>query len=125
MKSALLFIAALLPLFLNPSTVVAATPLVNHGDSWRYRLGTNAAQADWQTAADAGLDGSWLTGPGGIGYGDGDDATDIRAAMSNKCTTVYIRRAFAIASVTVSTSRFTHSTPRERPRRASMMGSMA
>ena len=99
MKSALLFIAALLPLFLNPSAVIAATPLVNHGDSWHYRLGTNAAQADWQTAADAGLDGSWLTGPGGIGYGDGDDATDIRAAMSNKCTTVYIRRAFAIASV--------------------------
>jgi hypothetical protein len=76
----------------------ADTPLVNHGDIWHYRLGTNTAQADWKTAPDASLDGTWLTGPGGIGYGDGDDATDIRLTMSNKCTTVYIRRAFVIGA---------------------------
>jgi len=44
--------------------------LVNHGDLWRYRKGTSAPSADWQTNADATLDSSWLSGPGGFGYGD-------------------------------------------------------
>ena len=79
-------------------SAAAQIPLVNHGDVWRYRFGTNAAQANWQTAPDASLDSSWLSGPGGIGYSDGDDATNIQAGMSNKCTTVYIRRVFSIAS---------------------------
>lgn len=76
----------------------AQTPLINHADIWRYRLGTNAAQANWQTVLDSSLDASWLSGPGGIGYGDNDDATNIQAGMSNKCTTVYMRRAFSIGS---------------------------
>ena len=79
-------------------SATAQTALVNHGDVWRYRFGTNAAQANWQTAPDASLDASWLSGPGGIGYSDGDDATNIQTGMSNKCTTVYIRRVFSIAS---------------------------
>src|SRR5262245_54458284 len=50
---------------------LAPTPLVSHGDTWRYRPGrTNAPQADWTVAANASLDGTWLTGPGGFGYGD-------------------------------------------------------
>src|SRR6185295_18179164 len=51
----------------------AGTPplsLVNHGDLWRYRKGTSAPPAGWQTNAEATLDGSWLSGPGGFGYGD-------------------------------------------------------
>lgn len=72
------------------------TPLVLHGDAWRYRFGTNAPQADWKTAPDAGLDATWQTGPGGFGYEDGDDATLI-TVMSNRFRTVYIRREFTIA----------------------------
>ncbi len=70
-------------------------PLVNHGDLWRYRLGTNAPPPGWQTNADATLDASWLSGPGGFGFEDGDDATDL-TVMSNLCTTVYIRKSFVI-----------------------------
>jgi hypothetical protein len=94
LKSAWLFLFATALSF----SATAQIPLVNHGDIWRYRFGTNAAQANWQTAPDASLDASWLSGPGGIGYSDGDDATNIQTGMSNKCTTVYIRRVFSIAS---------------------------
>src|SRR5262245_52900021 len=72
-------------------------PLVNHGDTWRYHFGTNAPGAGWQTAADATLDPVlWGSGPGGFGYEDGDDATVINT-MSNRFTTVYIRKSFDIA----------------------------
>ena len=98
MKPTLFALAVLFSLFIGAVAPAAPVPLVNHGDTWRYRLGTNAPQVDWQTTSDATLDASWLSGPGGIGYGDGDDATDIRVAMSNKCTTVFIRRGLTIAS---------------------------
>lgn len=94
LKSGFLF---LLAIDLSHSAL-AQTALVNHGDVWHYRFGTNAAQANWLTTTDASLDSTWLSGPGGIGYGDGDDATNIQTGMSNKCTTVYLRRAFSIAS---------------------------
>jgi hypothetical protein len=67
--------------------------LVNHGDTWHYHKGTNEPQADWSTAADASLDPSWLTGPGGFGFGDGDDATVLSDMRSNYFT-VYIRKSF-------------------------------
>ena len=54
---------------------VPPMPLVSHGDIWRYRKGTNAPPTGWQTNADDTLDASWLSGPGGFGYADNDDAT--------------------------------------------------
>ncbi|MCI0745232.1 MAG: right-handed parallel beta-helix repeat-containing protein [Verrucomicrobia subdivision 3 bacterium] len=80
-------------------TGASAVPnyIVRHGDDWRCRLGTNAPQVDWKTAADASLDGTWQTGPGGFGYEDGDDAT-LLTTMSNRFTTVYIRQSFNIAA---------------------------
>ena len=73
-------------------------PLVSHSDAWRYRKGTNAPPVGWQTNADATLDSSWLSGPGGFGYGDNDDAT-ILADMVNNYTTVYIRKTFNTTSL--------------------------
>ena len=73
----------------------APTPLVNHGDNWSYRKGNSAPQADWKTSADASLDGTWLTGPGGFGFGDVDDAT-VLDDMLNGYSTVYIRKSFEI-----------------------------
>lgn len=73
----------------------APTPLVNHGDNWRYRKGNSEPQSDWKTVAETSLDGTWLTGPGGFGYGDGDDATVLND-MLNFYNTVYIRRTFEI-----------------------------
>lgn len=75
----------------------APAPLVNHGDSWHYRKGTDEPQADWKTVVDAGLDGTWLTGPGGFGFADNDDAT-VLSDMLNGYNTVYIRRTFTIAA---------------------------
>lgn len=74
--------------------------LVNHGDTWRHRPArTNAPQVDWRTAADASLDGTWLSGPGGFGYGDPGivgEATTLNT-MSNNYSSLAIRREFTIA----------------------------
>ena len=79
------------------SLQAADTPLVNRGDAWRYRKGTNAPQADWKTAAAVALDPTWLTGPGGFGYADNDDAT-VLSDMRSNYTTIFIRREFTVAS---------------------------
>lgn len=71
------------------------TPLVRHSDLWRYHKGTNHPGAGWQTRPDAELDDTWLTGPGGFGYEDNDDAT-VLTDMFNGYTTLYIRKSFQI-----------------------------
>ena len=71
--------------------------LVDHLEDWRYRKGTNEPQVGWQTLPDGSLDATWLAGPGGFGYGDGDDAT-VLPDMQNNYTTVYIRQTFTIGS---------------------------
>ena len=84
----------------------AATPLVNHDDSWRYHKGTNAPQADWKTTADGSLDGTaWAAGNGGFGYANNGGVTaetnncqTILADMYNKYTSLYFRRQFTVAS---------------------------
>jgi len=73
------------------------TPLVQHSNDWRYRFGTNAPQTDWKSASGASLDATWVTGPGGFGYEDGDDATVLNV-MSNRFSTLYIRREFVISN---------------------------
>lgn len=73
----------------------APTILVNTNDTWSYRKGTSEPQVDWRTATDASLDSSWLSGPGGFGFGDGDDATEL-TDMLDGYTSVYIRRTFVI-----------------------------
>lgn len=88
-------------LHIIPDLVVApqqGTTIVNHGDSWRYRRGTNEPQAGWQTNASASLDSTWLTGAGGFGYGDAaiqGEATTL-TGMQNMHSTVFIRREFQI-----------------------------
>ena len=79
------------------SSAPVTTPLVQHSNDWRYRFGTNAPQTDWKSASDALLDATWLTGPGGFGYEDGDDATALNV-MSNRFSTLYIRREFVISN---------------------------
>ena len=69
--------------------------LVDHSDDWRYRKGTSEPPIDWHTVADASLDGSWLTGPGGFGYDDGDDAT-VLSDMFDTYNTLYIRQTFDV-----------------------------
>lgn len=91
----------------------SAAPLVTFSDTWHYRKGTSAPQANWKTIADAGLDASWLSGPGWIGYGDGSGATAAGTTLSDMrqttspanagYRTVYLRRTFTIPAGTPAT----------------------
>ncbi len=74
---------------------VVDTELIDVGDEWRYFKGVEAPPADW---ADPGFDDdSWLRGPTGIGYGDGDDATEL-GDMQGNYLTVFCRRSFNVAN---------------------------
>ncbi|NNK81147.1 MAG: lamin tail domain-containing protein, partial [Flavobacteriales bacterium] len=58
-------------------------------DDWRYFLGSQEPPSNWNQLGFAS--NSWPEGPGGIGYGDGDDNTLIDAFPS-----VYMRKEFVI-----------------------------
>ncbi len=75
------------------------TTLVSHSETWSYRRGTNEPQADWRSLG-AILDTTWLSGPGGFGYGDAaiqGEATAI-SGMRNVHSSLYIRRAFTVTN---------------------------
>jgi len=61
--------------------------VVAANDSWHYFPGTSEPPSNWNSISFD--DASWLTGPGGIGYADGDDGTSISVVPS-----VYIRTKF-------------------------------
>lgn len=58
-------------------------------DTWHYHPGTTAPDPQWKS--DGFDDSGWLSGPGGIGYGDGDDNTVISPVLS-----LYLRTEFTI-----------------------------
>lgn len=103
------------PLFLLAILLqaAAAAPLVNHSDTWHYRKGTSAPQANWKTAADSSLDASWLTGAGWIGYGDGSGANAAGTTLADMRQTTtppnagyrtfYIRKTFTVPAGTPAT----------------------
>ena len=83
---------------LIPSMVGTDEPLaqvlpITPGDIWRYRKGTSEPPANWTSPVFD--DFSWLTGPTGIGYGDGDDAT-VLSDMKNGYYSVYARKDFYV-----------------------------
>lgn len=81
----------------------AITPLVNHADTWRFRKGTNAPQLNWKTVADASLDATWSSGPGGFGYASNEPELALVGTrltdMLNRYTTVYTRRTFTASGI--------------------------
>ncbi|MCF7848808.1 MAG: lamin tail domain-containing protein [Kiritimatiellales bacterium] len=87
-----------------------AVVLANSGGTWNWFIGTDEPSGGvvdptyartsvlpWAWAETKFNDAAWAVGPGGIGYGDGDDATDVEILMKGKATTLYMRRAFAVA----------------------------
>lgn len=70
-------------------------------DTWRYFVGTSEPPADWYQAAFN--DASWTSGPGGFGYGDGDDGTIIPNTLS-----VYLRIKFDVVSLDAIASALLH-----------------
>lgn len=77
----------------------AVSQNVNHWESlvvasneWRYFLGNNEPPSSWTELSFN--DEAWLKGPGGIGWGDGDDATTISRVPS-----VFLRRKFNVTEL--------------------------
>lgn len=59
-------------------------------DDWRYIEGSSSVPDNWR---EIGFDdSSWNVGPGGIGYGDGDDQTIIAQTLS-----LFMRRTFTLS----------------------------
>jgi hypothetical protein len=70
--------------------------IIPEGAVWRYFKGTEEPPATWKTI---GFDDTgWFSGPTGIGYGDGDDAT-ILTDMQNGYMTIFCRRTFDISDL--------------------------
>lgn len=86
----IIFLLSLSPLM--SQSAAAWQTLVMADDIWSYFPGTSEPPANW-SAPDFD-DGSWPTGPGGIGYGDGDDATVI-----DRTGSLYLRTSFSVADL--------------------------
>lgn len=75
----------------------ATIPLIDAGASWAYRDAADAPPATWnQPAYDAG---AWPQGPAQLGYGDGDEATQLSfgSDANNKTPAYYFRKTFTVA----------------------------
>lgn len=65
---------------------------ITAADTWSYFPGTSEPPANWNTLNFSAA--TWNKGPGGFGYGDGDDATIIAQLPS-----VYLRKIFNVVDV--------------------------
>jgi hypothetical protein len=75
------------------------TVLIEAGEVWRYFKGTQEASSPASAWRQPGFDdAAWPSGPTGIGYGDGDDAT-ILLDMRNGYMTIFCRKTFDVADV--------------------------
>lgn len=61
-------------------------------DEWNYFSPTSNIGDAWKSPGFN--DNAWASGPGGIGYGDGDDGTEVEPTIS-----VYVRRTFELEEV--------------------------
>lgn len=88
----ILFIVGLLATIVSGAQI----PTIDHWEtvvydstSWKYMPGTSDPGNGWNN--NDFNDNTWLTGRGGVGYGDGDDRTVINPALS-----VFLRKKFSI-----------------------------
>ena len=65
--------------------------VLDQGDLCRYKVIHSPFSTNWKTVGFN--DEDWLTGPTGLGYGDGDDATIV-----DKAVCVYVRQTFEVAN---------------------------
>lgn len=66
--------------------------VIYENDSWKYLVPSSSVNSNWNTITFN--DASWNSGPGGFGYGDGDDNTLIPNTIS-----CYQRRVFTITDL--------------------------
>ncbi|MGA1487969.1 MAG: DUF1800 family protein [Planctomycetota bacterium] len=80
------------------------TSWIDIGETWSYFKGTAEpapgplGEATTAWAAVGFDDSTWLQGPTGIGYGDGDDATLI-TDMQNNYSSIYLRKSFTVTDI--------------------------
>ncbi|MFI5172376.1 MAG: lamin tail domain-containing protein [Chitinophagales bacterium] len=84
----------------NRNCMTCAAALIDHwetaifdDDTWEYFVGTSAPDANWNNLLFAG---TWSTGQGGFGFGDGDDNT----AIITTARSVYYRKTFDVVDKT-------------------------
>lgn len=85
----------------HSSTAGTVTLFARHG-SWRYYDGGDIGAAAWTDPAYA--EPNWKTGNAEIGFGDGDEVTDLTAGGISKKNTYYFRRKFTVADPAAFTS---------------------
>ncbi|MEM7230533.1 MAG: lamin tail domain-containing protein [Planctomycetota bacterium] len=85
----------------DPDPDPAGSLSIPQGSTWRYFKGRQNPPQPWNTTPFN--DGSWLSGPAGFGYDDGDDAT-ILDDMRLDYTSVYVRREFQVQNPAAVTS---------------------
>lgn len=84
----------------GPPPAAPQLPIVV-GNTWKYFKGTSAPPALWNEVSFD--DNAWLSGPTGIGYADGDDAT-VLSDMVNTYPSVFARRTFSVPNPSAVTS---------------------
>jgi CotH kinase protein/Secretion system C-terminal sorting domain len=97
MKKVFLLIFFHLILFTHPGI----SQVINHWetavfsyDIWRYQVGTSEPDQNWRTLLFD--DSDWPRGPGGFGFGDNDDNTEI-----SPCRSIFIRIKFNITDTSL------------------------
>src|SRR6185436_12346252 len=105
MRSMKSFGVALFCLFaLSLEVTAQTTPLVSHGDVWRWHKGNGGLPvAGWKTNADATLGATWFSSAGGFGFSNNNanetnNCKTILSDMRNGYSTVFYRREFTISS---------------------------
>ena len=82
----------------NPQPLATSNNVVDFGATWKYLDNGSNQGTNW--LADGFSDGSWASGPGELGYGDGDEATVVSYGpdANNKYITTYFRKLVNIAN---------------------------
>ena len=77
--------------------------IFDYGSTWKY-FDANSRPSGWQNTVFN--DASWASGPGQLGYGDGDEATVISygSNVNNKNITAYFRKLVNIPNPALYTS---------------------
>ncbi len=105
MKVSGVCLASVFAMFIGVNPAPAAVSLVSRGETWQYRKGTNGPQSEWKLAS-AALDATWLTGPGGFGFGQTSQETnncrtllpDMVGSAATNYSTLYYRKTFTVTN---------------------------
>jgi galactose oxidase len=84
-----------------PFTITRETrsKVIVFGDVWKYHDSGTDPGAAWNTPGYG--DSAWASGPGELGYGDGDEATVLRKTSPAQ-TSVYFRRKISLSGPVIS-----------------------